>query len=151
MKKLLNASVAQIKDILFITPDKSNKKISKKALLLVLTSLFILICRFISMWHMPDVFCDEQDILNHMQYILSTGYDADGQHLPLFPKVGAGLATYTYLYPMMLFLSLIGVSPLRARLVQQLLTVSACFFIALGVKIWSGNKELFWTKSRIVF
>lgn len=115
-----------------------------KSYILILMTFFIIFCRFISIRHMPDVFCDEQDILNHMQSIIASGFDTNGNYLPLFPKVGLGLATFTYIYPMMFFLSIIGVSAIKARFIQQLFTITACFLVAYSMKIWSNEKRIFW-------
>lgn len=115
-----------------------------KSAVLPLISLILIICRFISIQFVPDVYCDEQDILNHIQSIIATGYDANGNHLPLFPIVGAGRATYTYLYPMVFFLSIFGVTAVSARFVQQILTIVACLLTAYSVKMWTNKKDIFW-------
>ena len=144
MKELLKESVLQIKEILFFNQNISSLKRCQKSVFFSLATLIIIVCRFVSVWNMPDVFCDEQDILDHMTSILTTGYDMQENYLPLFPQVGVGLTTYVYLYPMMFFLSFFGVTPIRARVVQQILTILACFLIAYGTKIWSGNVKMFW-------
>lgn len=112
---------------------------------ILLSILFIIIVfRFISMWHMPDVFSDEQIILDHMDSIIKTGHDTDGNFMPLFPRVGGGVATYTYLYPMIFFLYFIGVSAVKARFIQQLFTIVACLLTAYGMRFWTKNTKIFW-------
>lgn len=116
---------------------------SKSRMAALLVTAVIVLCRLVSVRFMPDVFCDEEDILDHMRSILATGCDSQGNRLPLFPIVGVGRATYAYLYPMMLFLSVIGVSATKARLVQQVLTILSCFLTAQGMKIWTGKDKTF--------
>lgn len=115
-----------------------------KSAIFPLISLIIIICRFISIKFVPDVYCDEQDILNHIQSIITTGYDTNGNHLPLFPIVGAGRATFPYLYPMLLFLSFFGVTAVNARFIQQILTIIACLLTSYSVKLWINKKDIFW-------
>lgn len=143
--------VLGLKDLLFVEKesDFSYKAVGflqkyKKTLTLCTILILILACRIYSIWCVSDVFWDEQDILNHIQSIIETGKDAQGNYYPLFPKVGEGLATYTYLYPMICALSIIGVTPIRARFVQQLLTIGACFLTAIGMKIWTKERRIFW-------
>jgi len=45
---------------------------------------------------------------------------------------------------MMAFLSIIGFSGIKARFIQQILTISSCLLVALGVKIWTENHKMFW-------
>lgn len=63
----------------------------------------------------------------------------------LFFPVGVGLTTYTYFYPMLSILSITGVGVFKARIIQQVLTIIACLFLSLAIKIWAnGDKKLFW-------
>ena len=127
--------------------DKLNFKnfinLDGKKYLLILITIILISCRIISIKFTPDLYVDELFILNHINSILSTGVDCTG-YLTLFPIVGAGLSTYVYFYPMLAILSVIGVTPSRARLIQQILTILACFLLAYGVKNWTENKKLFW-------
>lgn len=120
-------------------------KVNKKINMWLIGTVVVITCRIISIWHMPKLFSDEIEILEHIQSIISTGYDMNGNFLPLFPKVGTGLATYTYLYPMVAMLSAIGVTAIRARFVQQILTIMACFLTSIGIKIWTKDKKMFWS------
>ena len=104
-------------NIAFIKNNKDGNVNANMNLTIAIT-IFIIVCRFISMWYMPDVFCDEQEILNHMKSIIATGHDTQGNYMPLYPVVGAGRATFTYLYPMIAGLSILGVSAISARFIQ---------------------------------
>lgn len=138
-------------NILFVdnTATHKNKFIEialkyRYSILIFFITSIILACRFISMWHMPDVFSDEQIILKHINSIILTKHDIYGAYMPLYTHVGEGFATFPYLYPMVAFLSFIGFSEIKARFIQQILTVMACVLTASGVKIWTNNCKLFW-------
>lgn len=151
MKIKLKELFDMIRELLYIDDVPEHSEIADKwfvkyrnTFILLGITLIIVCCRIISIWYTPDIFDDEFHILNHMQSILSTGYDMNGNYMPLFPLVGWGRGTYTYLYPMMMLLSLVGVSPVRARFMQQVLTMMACLLVALGVKLWSEDRRMFW-------
>lgn len=124
--------------------DKIKQFIKYKSFLLCIGLAVIIITRIISACVLKDVFYDEEIIIKHFESIIDTGNDYYGNKLPLFSTVGAGLTTYMYMYPMIFFLNIIGVSALKARIIQQILTIGSCFILAFGVKIWSKNKNLFW-------
>ena len=106
--------------------------------------IFIIICRIISIKFVPDVYIDESMILDHFKTFIS-GLPIENNINNLYFPAGVGLTTYTYFYPMISILYVIGISIFKVRLVQQILTIIACLFLAQGVKIWSdNNKELFW-------
>lgn len=112
------------------------------ALLLIL--LAIIICRFVSIAFVPDVFSDEAEILDHIKAIITTGADRDGNRWAFYFKVGVGLATYTYIYPMALFLSIIGVSAFKARVIQQIITIIAVALVAVSMKKITKKSSVFW-------
>lgn len=119
-------------------------KYLKQRYILYILLIFIIICRIISIKFVPDVFRDESVILTHFKTFIS-GVPIENNIDNLFFPVGVGLTTYMYFYPMVSILSVVGVGVFRVRLLQQILTIIACLFLAQGVKIWSGNnKKLFW-------
>lgn len=118
-------------------------KEKSKEILFILAILLIIVLRFISVFYVPDVFSDEEDILNHINSIIQFHTDADGNRLPLFAKVGFGLSTYTYLYPMSLLGSVFGVSANRLRFLQQGLTIFSCFLTSTSVYLFSNKKNIF--------
>lgn len=124
--------------------EKIKQIIKSKSFLLCIGLTVIIITRIISACVLKDVFYDEEIIIKHFESIIDTGNDFYGNKLPLFSTVGAGLTTYMYMYPMIWILSIIGVSALKARIVQQILTIGACIALSFGIKTWSKNKNLFW-------
>lgn len=134
---------------LFIADNSSDDRmwIYKYRYSFLLITLFAIIvaCRFISVFYLQEVFFDEETIIAHINSIIATGHDTFGTRLPLFPAVGPGSTTYTYLYPMVLIFSVLGgCTALKARLVQEILTILACIFTSFGVKIHTKDNKLFW-------
>lgn len=106
--------------------------------------LFVVACRLVSIFFMPDVYKDEAVILSYFNAFIS-GENISNNINNLFFPVGAGLTTYTYFYPMLSILSIMGVGVFKARIIQQVLTIFACLFLSLAIKIWANdNKKLFW-------
>ena len=124
--------------------NKVKPLIKSKQMLLCIGLVLIIISRFISAVVLKDVFYDEEIIIKHFESIIKSNNDYYGNNLPLFSTVGAGLTTYMYMYPMIWILSIIGVSAVKARIIQQILTIGSCFALAFGIKIWSKNRNLFW-------
>jgi 4-amino-4-deoxy-L-arabinose transferase-like glycosyltransferase len=119
----------------------------ERKILISLISISIIICifRIISIFFVRDVFSDEDVIIKHIISIRQSGKDYYGESMPAFSKVGAGLTTYTYLYPMIFFSLLLGsVNAIKLRIIQQLLTISACLLTSFAIKRWFNNKKLFW-------
>ena len=102
----------------------------------------VIFCRILSIFVVPDVFADEVEIINHITSLIKNQTDAQGNKFPLFPKVGAGLATYTYLYPMAILCSFVKVSATNLRIIQQILTILACFLTSFSMQILYKNKSL---------
>lgn len=121
-----------------------NRKFDKYSIIFWIIIIFICITRFLTIKYVPDVFCDEKDILNHVSGILKNFKDFYGNYLPFYSKVGDGLATFTYMYPMAFFTFFtFGVSALKIRIIQQILTIFACYLTALSVKNFTKNREMF--------
>lgn len=122
--------------------DNFFKKYSKYILYALL--VFVIICRIVSIKFIPDVYIDESMILDHFKVFIS-GSSIENNINNLYFPAGVGLTTYTYFYPMISVLYVVGADVFKARLVQQIFTIIACVFLAQGVKIWSdNNEELFW-------
>ena len=98
--------------------------------------LFVVACRLVSIFFMPDVYKDEAVILSYFNAFIS-GENISNNINNLFFPVGVGLTTYTYFYPMLSILSIIGVGVFKARIIQQVLTIFACLFLSLAIKIWA--------------
>ncbi len=119
-------------------------KFEYKTIIFIIIILSIIAVRFLSIKYVPDVFCDEEDILNHMNSISSSGVDTEGNKLPLFMTVGEGLSTYTYIYPMIILSKFCNaITPTNIRIIQQILTILSCYLIAKGIKRLTNNSELF--------
>lgn len=119
------------------------KKEQGKNVIFVVCVAVILLIRFLSVFYVPDVFCDEGDIMNHIRSLLAYHTDSEGNDFPLYSKVGAGLTTYTYIYPMALLCKFFGISALRVRVLQQIITVFSCFISALAIKNLNEDSEIF--------
>ncbi len=129
--------------------DKSLKAFfNNHKLLFILIGITIILAaiRYISIIYMPDVFSDEEVILKHIEAIRNTGYDYYNNKAPLFMVVGGGYTTYVYLYPMLFFSFFLGnITPEKARIIQQTLTIASCILLAFGVRNWfNKNNKLFW-------
>lgn len=120
-----------------------NKKKSLIILISIATVIFII--RIISIFFVRDVFSDEEVIINHIASIRSTGRDYYGNTMPSFSVVGAGLTTYTYLYPMIFFSFFLGsVNAIKLRIIQQILTLVACLLTSFALRRWFKNNRIFW-------
>ncbi len=106
---------------------------------------FVCIIRLLSVFFMPDVFSDEEIIVNHISSIRSTGYDAWGTPHPLYSWVGSGQCSFVYMYPMILLSFLLGsVTVTKIRIIQQVLTIISCIVVTISVGKWNKNKNVLW-------
>ncbi len=118
----------------------------KRTWFLCLVVVCIIAMRLVSACHVYDVFRDEASILGDVQSLMSTGRDTHGKLLPLYTQVGTGNAfvTYTYLYPMAALCRVFGQSVDAARMIQQFLTILACFLLADAVRRWGAGARCAW-------
>ena len=120
------------------------KNTKRTNIILFVVFTLIIVIRYRSSFGI-DIYSDEAEILDCIQSIIKTGRDVYGNRMPLFTKVGAGLSTYPFLYPMALFMMpLKKVGALKARWILQTLTILSCFLTAKSVNLWIRDKKIFW-------
>lgn len=121
--------------------EKSTKKTN---ICLFIVFVLIIIFKYCSALKI-DLYSDEAEILDCIESIIKTGSDAYGNRFPLFSKVGIGLTTYTFFYPMaILMYPLKRIGPFRARFLLQTLSILSCFLTAKSMVLWIKNKKIFW-------
>lgn len=121
--------------------EKSTKKTN---IILFVVLVLIIAARYCSALKV-DLYSDEAEILNCIESIIKTGSDTYGNHFPLFSKVGIGLTTYPFFYPMVLLMyPLIRIGHFRARVILQTLTILSCFLTAKSLNLWIKDKKIFW-------
>lgn len=130
---------AEIKSVFrgFVKVKVNYRNVSYIAIIII-----VMACRIISVWVTPDVFRDEEEILNHLYSLIHYHTDNYGNFMPLFSRVGVGLTTYCYMYPMAALGCIVGVSAVRIRVLQQIITICACFLTACAVYIFTNRKSL---------
>lgn len=108
--------------------------------LCVLIGFRILSIKFI---HDGTVY-DEEFVMLHAETLIKQGTDIFGNSWPLYFKDGAGLSTWTCVYPLMAFMFVFGTKLTLLRGFLQALTMIGCGCVAWGMKLWTRDIKFFW-------
>jgi len=121
-------------------------KFSNREIVFTCVTVFLIVCRFASLFFLKDVFYDEECILTHISSVIQQGTDSSGNKWPLYAVVGDGYVTYPFLYPMALFRVILGEGSIvyKSRFILQILTIFSCWLTAKGVHLWTEDTESFW-------
>lgn len=113
-----------------------------RSVLIVILFLLVLITRLYSAYYLPELFRDEEALIEQAKSINEFGRSVEGVYHPFYVVVRSGIGTYLFVYPLALICKITGYSISGIRICLQILTIIAAFNIAIGVWIYTKNKKL---------
>lgn len=117
---------------------------NRETILLIIGIILLIVIRIVSAWFVPDLFDDEWSVLRHVEALNITGKDFFGNNPDFYLRVGRGLTTYAFIYPLMYFCKIIGSDEVNVRILLQVLTIISCFASSYGLMLWTNKKTTFW-------